>query len=202
MSESLWQFKGHTVMGASVCLVSRDASRPGYDVLAIQRDNNPFIPHAGEWEFPGGTLDPGETAAECALRELWEETGVHVSEEMIVWGAVYPRLQRDEQGALVYTAFFGAEVDRSVLPIPKLGTEGKRCGWMPAARFMGLEHLSAGTKELSVVGDHRRRYDNFIAGSVSGIPFAVGQRVMLGIGQCPPYQRMPVSADSMPAMAA
>lgn len=30
----------------------------------------------GNWAVPGGHLDVGETLAECALRELWEESGV------------------------------------------------------------------------------------------------------------------------------
>ena len=30
----------------------------------------------GNWAVPGGHLDVGETLAECALRELWEETGI------------------------------------------------------------------------------------------------------------------------------
>ena len=32
--------------------------------------------HADRWDFPKGHVDPGETEIECALRELWEETGV------------------------------------------------------------------------------------------------------------------------------
>jgi 8-oxo-dGTP pyrophosphatase MutT (NUDIX family) len=32
--------------------------------------------HAGQISLPGGSLDPGETAQQCALRELQEELGV------------------------------------------------------------------------------------------------------------------------------
>lgn len=33
-------------------------------------------PHAGEWTFPGGSLELGETMAAAACRELLEETGL------------------------------------------------------------------------------------------------------------------------------
>jgi len=35
---------------------------------------------AARWITPGGGVDPGETHAEAALRELWEETGLSVEE--------------------------------------------------------------------------------------------------------------------------
>lgn len=31
----------------------------------------------GNWVMPGGAMDPGERLAECAVRETWEETGIH-----------------------------------------------------------------------------------------------------------------------------
>lgn len=32
--------------------------------------------HKDRWDLPKGHVDPGETDHECALRELWEETGI------------------------------------------------------------------------------------------------------------------------------
>ena len=33
---------------------------------------------AGKWEFPGGKLEPGETAENCLVREFQEEFGVTI----------------------------------------------------------------------------------------------------------------------------
>lgn len=33
------------------------------------------------WVFPGGTVEEGETPHEAAVREIWEETSIHVSVE-------------------------------------------------------------------------------------------------------------------------
>jgi ADP-ribose pyrophosphatase YjhB (NUDIX family) len=44
-------------------------------VLLIQRARAPWD---GAWSLPGGRLEPGETAEECAARELHEELGLRV----------------------------------------------------------------------------------------------------------------------------
>jgi len=58
--------------------VTTDCVIFGYDgkelkVLLIQRGLEPF---KGMWAFPGGFLQMNETALECAMRELKEETGL------------------------------------------------------------------------------------------------------------------------------
>src|SRR3569833_1274345 len=54
---------------ASVAIVRQ------HDVLLIQRNR---APSEGLWTLPGGRLAPGETAEQCAVRELKEEMGLDV----------------------------------------------------------------------------------------------------------------------------
>ncbi len=46
----------------------------GREVLICQR--RPDQPMALKWEFPGGKMEPGETAEEALARELDEELGI------------------------------------------------------------------------------------------------------------------------------
>jgi mutator protein MutT len=46
-------------------------------LLVTQRPSGTHL--AGKWEFPGGKLEPGETAEACAVREVLEEVGLHVA---------------------------------------------------------------------------------------------------------------------------
>jgi 8-oxo-dGTP pyrophosphatase MutT (NUDIX family) len=53
----------------AVTLVCRDEQ--GRILLARHHDYD-------QWALPGGTIDPGETPADTAVREMWEETGLLV----------------------------------------------------------------------------------------------------------------------------
>lgn len=63
--------------------VTTDCVIFGYDglvhdmkVLLIKRGREPY---KGKWAFPGGFLNIDESAEDCALRELYEETGLHAA---------------------------------------------------------------------------------------------------------------------------
>ena len=56
---------------SSSVMVYRDADD---SVLLTQRA---YGQHYGQWASPGGVIDPGETAQKAAVREAFEETGVH-----------------------------------------------------------------------------------------------------------------------------
>ena len=47
-------------------------------VLLMQRSDNRL------WAMPGGMVEVGETVAQAAEREFWEETGVHVRAERLL----------------------------------------------------------------------------------------------------------------------
>eukprot|EP00730_Choanoeca_flexa_P000380 TRINITY_DN10176_c0_g1_i2.p2 TRINITY_DN10176_c0_g1~~TRINITY_DN10176_c0_g1_i2.p2 ORF type:complete len:190 (+),score=22.53 TRINITY_DN10176_c0_g1_i2:169-738(+) len=61
---------------AAVVLRKSSADRLNPEVLMIQRGKEP---KKGYWSFPGGRLELGETMAQCAKRELKEETCLDVS---------------------------------------------------------------------------------------------------------------------------
>ncbi len=60
--------EGKLRVGCSAAIF--DAARE--KVLLTQRTDN------GRWCLPGGGLDPGESVEEACIREVWEETGLHV----------------------------------------------------------------------------------------------------------------------------
>lgn len=61
----------------AVIIKVRDAAK---NVLYVRRGSTaPTRP--GAWEWPGGHVEPGETAPEAAVRELREETGIKARED-------------------------------------------------------------------------------------------------------------------------
>ncbi len=56
----------------------------GADAFVITRRAERLRAHAGQWAFPGGRLDPGESAEQAALRELREEVGLGLGSDAVL----------------------------------------------------------------------------------------------------------------------
>ena len=76
------------------CIVITKEAEP--KVLLIQRGDQPF---KGGWAFPGGFLNMDETTEQCAIRELEEETGLHISDVHQI--GAYSKVDRDPRGRTV-----------------------------------------------------------------------------------------------------
>ncbi|AYG04594.1 NUDIX hydrolase [Gryllotalpicola protaetiae] len=68
---------------AASAVITDDAGR----VLLVLRGTEP---EKGRWSIPGGSVEPGETLAEAAARETFEETGLRVSVGRELWCVTIP----------------------------------------------------------------------------------------------------------------
>jgi 8-oxo-dGTP diphosphatase len=99
-------------VGTDLLLVPAVAAlvRDGAGAVLLQRRADD-----GNWELPGGALDPGETPAQALVREVYEEAGVVVRPVGIaaVWGGPEERRRYPNGDLAEYTTtIFHAEIVR------------------------------------------------------------------------------------------
>lgn len=76
---------------ATLCYVRKDQQ-----TLMIHRVKKENDMHAGKWNGLGGKLEPGETPEECAIREIWEESGLRVKNLILKGIITFPGFYDEE----------------------------------------------------------------------------------------------------------
>jgi 8-oxo-dGTP pyrophosphatase MutT (NUDIX family) len=67
---------------SAVCLLLYEKNKEPYFVLIKRPDTHRH--HAGQIALPGGSCEPTESYEQTALRELYEETGISITEKNIL----------------------------------------------------------------------------------------------------------------------
>jgi 8-oxo-dGTP pyrophosphatase MutT (NUDIX family) len=70
--------------GADLPGLPRHEHWHGGPALILTRRSESLRKHAGQWAFPGGRLDPGETVVDTALREMHEEVNVLIEPDQVL----------------------------------------------------------------------------------------------------------------------
>lgn len=147
--------------------------------LLLTRRSARLRNHAGQWAFPGGRIDPGESPEETALREMREEIGLalpdsavigrlddfvtrsgYVMTPVVVWAGVRPPLVLNEDEVASVHRIPIREFLRSDAPLLDPGPEPQR----PVLRMpVGDDWIAAPTaailyqfREVCVLGRDTR----------------------------------------------
>jgi ADP-ribose pyrophosphatase YjhB (NUDIX family) len=122
-------------------------------VLLIRRAHDPF---AGKWALPGGFVEPTETAAQGAARELQEETGISAVEVEELCSLTTPG--RDPRGWVVSVAHLA--LLRMAEAVPRAGDDASAAEWIQLrqAKDLAFDHCVALERALQRVRARAERF--------------------------------------------
>lgn len=110
-------------------------------LLMHLRDNKPGLFNANMWDFPGGGREGNENPQECAKREIFEEFGINLETDSIVWEKIYPAQKDPNQNAY----FMVAKISKNVLPEVVL-SEGQKWDVFGVDDFFAKEDVIGALK--------------------------------------------------------
>ena len=105
----------------------------GDQVLLVQRGKDPG---RGLWGYPGGAVEWGETAAEAAIRELREETGVIATPGPLIGHSdvIHREAHTDQgtaKGEVTHHFFLAATLCTYVSGEPVAADDAADAKWVP-----------------------------------------------------------------------
>lgn len=120
----------------------------GDKLLTILRDDKSNIPYPNTWELPGGGREGDESPFECAAREVYEELGIHLTEDCLLWSKVYPSmLFEGKESVFLVGKLTQEQFDQIVF-----GDEGQ------GYKLMGIEEFLGSDKAVPQLQERVRDY--------------------------------------------
>ena len=104
----------------------------GDRILTILRDDKTTIPWPNMWELPGGGREGNESPFECAAREVYEELGIHLDEDCLLWSKVYPSVLFEGRQSV----FMVGQLSQDQFDSITFGDEGQAYKLMPIEEFL------------------------------------------------------------------
>lgn len=104
----------------------------GRQLLVYQRDNKPGLRFAGLWDLPGGGREGDETPIECVIREVYEEFGLLLPPDSILYQKEYPAMHDPTQRAY----FMVAPINQTQIDSIVFGPEGQRWKLMTVSEYL------------------------------------------------------------------
>lgn len=120
----------------------------GDKLLTILRDDKSNIPYPNTWELPGGGREGDESPFECAAREVYEELGIHLTEDCLLWTKVYPSMLFEGKESVFLVGKLTQEQFDSIV----FGDEGQ------GYKLMGIEEFLGSDKAVPQLQDRVRDY--------------------------------------------
>lgn len=106
-------------------------------LLTILRDDISTIPWPNMWELPGGGREGNESPFECMAREVFEELGIHLTEDCLLWSKVYPSMLFEGKQSVFLVGKLTQEQFDSIV----FGDEGQDYKLMSIDEFLGSDKV-------------------------------------------------------------
>ena len=95
---------------------------------------NPGLFGAGKWNAPGGKLHPKETAENCAVREVYEETGLEVHDPRNIGTLIFFKHDKREDPDWIAHVFLTNEFHGTIKGAKRAFSDGFRLTGLPLTR--------------------------------------------------------------------
>ena len=128
--------------GCKIALLCGDSD------LTILRDDKSSIPWPNMWELPGGGCEGDESPFECAAREVYEELGIHLTEDCLLWSKVYPSMLFERKQSVFMVSQLSQEQFGNII----FGDEGQ------AYKLMNIEEFLTSSQVVPQLQGRLRDY--------------------------------------------